>query len=118
MKDNSLTIAYAILFTGIGLLAFTFITAFIFLISNSPITGSSDLIDTFGDSLAPLIEASIRIMFLGIMGWISSIITTRGAQLLAQLKRLAKLEPKSMTPTNVGSMKFVRDKENRKTSKT
>ena len=115
MKENALTIAYAILFTGIGLLAFTFISAYIFLISNSPINGSSDLVDTFGDSLAPLIEASIRIMFLGVMGWISSIITMRGVQLLTQLKRIAKIEPHSMTPTARGPMKPLRAKETKKT---
>ncbi len=113
MKDNALTIAYAILFTGIGLLAFTFISAYIFLISNSPITGSSDLIDTFGESLAPLIEASIRIMFLGVMGWISSIITMRGVQLLTQLKRIARLESQSATQPAAGSTGSARAKETR-----
>lgn len=92
MRDNTLTIAYVTLFTGIGLLAITFATAFIFLIYNPSITGSSDLIDTFGDSLAPLIEATIRIMFLGVMGWIASVLTARGAQLLTQLKRLTEAE--------------------------
>ena len=99
MKDNALTIAYVILLTGIVLLALTFISAYIFLVSNQPITASSDLIDTFGDSLAPLIEASIRIMFLGVMGWIGSILTARGVQLLTQLRRLDKLEVQSTTPT-------------------
>ncbi len=98
MKDNALTIAYAILITGIVLLAFTFISAYIFLVNNQPITASADLIDTFGDSLAPLIEASIRIMFLGVMGWISAILTSRGVQLLTQLKRLATIKVQSMTP--------------------
>jgi hypothetical protein len=99
MKDNALTIAYATLFTGIGLLTITFISAYVFLVSNPSITASSDLVDTFGESLAPLIEASIRIMFLGVMGWIGSILTARGVQLLTQLKRLANLEAQSMTST-------------------
>ena len=98
MKDNALTIAYIILLTGICLLAFTFISAYIFLINSQPITGSSDLVDTFGDSLAPLIEASIRIMFLGVMGWIGSILTSRGVQFLTQLRRLAKIEAQSTNP--------------------
>lgn len=89
MKDNALTVAYVVLVTGIILLAFTFISAYMYLINSQPITGSSDLVNTFGDSLAPLIEASIRIMFLGVMGWISSILTTRGVQLLTQLRRIA-----------------------------
>ena len=98
MKDNALTIAYVILITGIVLLAFTFVSAYIFLVNNQPITASADLIDTFGDSLAPLIDASIRIMFLGVMGWISAILTSRGVQLLTQLKRLATIKFQSMTP--------------------
>lgn len=88
-------ISYILIFTGIGLLAFTFINAFVFLSNNPVITASSDLIDVFGSSLAPLIEASIRIMYLGVMGWIGSVLTTRGVQLIGQLKRLTikPLEP-------------------------
>jgi len=98
MKDNVLTIGYVTLFTGIGLLAFTFISAYIFLINSSAITASSDLMDAFGSALAPLIGASIRIMYLGVMGWIGSLLTTRGIQLVTQLKRLARPELQSRTP--------------------
>jgi hypothetical protein len=95
VEDKPMIIAYIILFTGIGLLAFTFISAYIFLINNPTITGSSDLVDIFGSSLAPLIGATIRIMYLGVMGWIGSGLTARGVQLIGQLKRLAfkPLEP-------------------------
>ena len=89
MDDKPMIIAYIILFTGIGLLVFTFISAYIFLINNPSITGSSDLIDVFGSSLGPLIGASIRIMYLGVMGWIGTGLTARGVQLIGQLKRLA-----------------------------
>jgi hypothetical protein len=89
VEDKPMIIAYVILFTGIGLLAFTFISAYIFLINNQTITGSSDLIYVFGSSLAPLIGATIRIMYLGVMGWIGSGLTARGVQLIGQLKRLA-----------------------------
>lgn len=89
MKDITTNIAYIILFVGIGLLAFTFISAYIFLINDPNITGSSDLVDVFGSALAPLIGASIRIMYLGIMGWIGTGLTARGIQLIIQLKRLA-----------------------------
>ena len=92
MKDNAMAIAYAILFTGICLLAFTFISAYIFLINNPPITGSADLLDVFGSSLAPLIGAAIRIMYLGVMGWIGAGLTARGVQLVVQFKRLARPE--------------------------
>jgi hypothetical protein len=111
VKDNALTIAYATLFTGIGLLAITFISAYVFLVSNPSITASSDLVDTFGESLAPLIEASIRIMFLGVMGWIGSILTARGVQLLTQLKRLAKLDAQSVTHSDARSMETKKTSE-------
>jgi len=88
MKDLTTNIAYVILFVGIGLLAFTFISAYTFLINDPNITGSSNLVDVFGSALAPLIGASIRIMYLGIMGWIGAGLTTRGIQLIIQLKRL------------------------------
>ena len=98
MEDKAMIIAYVILFTGIGLLAFTFISAYAFLINNPSITGSSDLVDVFGSSLAPLIGASIRIMYLGIMGWIGTGLTTRGVHLVTQLKRLATPEFRSKAP--------------------
>jgi hypothetical protein len=93
VKDITTNIAYIILFVGIGLLAFTFISAYIFLINDPNITGSSNLVDVFGSALAPLIGASIRIMYLGIMGWIGTGLTARGIQLIIQLKRLAAPQP-------------------------
>ena len=78
MEDKAMIISYILLFTGIGLLAFTFISAYLFLINNPTITASADLIDVFGSSLAPLIGASIRIMYLGVMGWIGAGLTMRG----------------------------------------
>jgi hypothetical protein len=117
MKDKAMIIAYATLFTGIGLLAVTFISAYIFLISNPSITGSSDLVDVFGSSLAPLIGASIRIMYLGVMGWIGSGLTTRGVQLVTQLKRLARPEFRSMSPPVIKPVEAIRAQETRKTDK-
>jgi xanthine/uracil permease len=98
VEDKAMIISYVILFTGIGLLAFTFISAYIFLINNPSITGSSDLVDVFGSSLAPLIGASIRIMYLGVMGWIGSGLTSRGVHLITQLKRLAASERSRALP--------------------
>jgi len=119
MKDNALTMAYIVLVIGIILLAFTFISAYMYLMNAQPITGSSDLVNTFGDSLAPLIEASIRIMFLGVMGWISSILTTRGVQLLIKLRHIAPLpEVQSMTPEAEKSKEPERTKKTRKTHKS
>ncbi len=118
MEDKSLIIAYSLLFTGIGLLAFTFISAYIFLINNPSITGSSDLIDAFGSSLAPLIGASIRIMYLGVMGWIGSGLTARGVQLLTQLKRLNRPEFRPRTPTAIKPIEPIKAKKTKKSDTT
>jgi hypothetical protein len=117
MEDKAMTIAYIILLTGIGLLAFTFISAYLFLINNPSITGSSDLLDVFGNSLAPLIGASIRIMYLGVMGWIGSGLTTRGVQLIGQLKRIASPEFRSrISPINK-SIDLIKPQDAKKTKK-
>jgi hypothetical protein len=118
MNDKAMLIAYVTLFTGIGLLAFTFISAYIFLINNPAITGSSDLVDVFGSSLAPLIAASIRIMYLGVMGWIGSGLTTRGVQLVTQLKRLARPEFNSMPPTVIKPVEPTKAQETKKVDKS
>lgn len=117
MKDKEMVIAYVTLFTGIGLLVFTFISAYIFLVNNPSITGSSDLVDVFGSSLAPLIGASIRIMYLGVMGWIGSGLTTRGVQLITQLKRLANTEFRSIPPPVIKPTEPVRAQETKETDK-
>ena len=117
MEDKPMIMAYIILFIGIGLLAFTFISAYIFLVNNPSITGSSDLVDVFGNSLAPLIGASIRIMYLGIMGWIGTVLTSRGVQLVTQLKRLAVPELRSRAPSAAKPVEPIEAKESKKNGK-
>ncbi len=73
---------FILLFVGVAVLLFTFIQAFQLLINFEDILGSSDLINLFGDALAPLISYAIRALYLGIMGWIGSILTRRGVQIL------------------------------------
>jgi len=114
MEDKPMIIAYVMLVTGIGLLAFTFISAYTFLSNNPSITASPDLVDVFGNALAPLIGASIRIMYLGVMGWIGAGLTSRGVQLVTQLKRVSKLEVQAGTATIIKPMKSIRAKETEK----
>jgi hypothetical protein len=71
---------------GIILLAFTFFCAYGFLIGGLSIPGTQNIVQTFGQAFAPLIEAIIRVLYLGIMGWIGSIPTVRGVQLLKKEK--------------------------------
>jgi len=71
-----------ILFAGVALLAFTFINAYFFLLEPFAILTTSDLSAVFGEALAPLIQACIRLMYLGIMGWIGSLLTVRSIPLV------------------------------------
>jgi len=87
--EKSEILTYSVLFVGVGLLVFTFFNAFIFLGEKIRLL-STNLVEAFGEAIGPLIETCIRIMYLGIMGWIGSILTVRGIQLLTQLKREAK----------------------------
>jgi hypothetical protein len=103
-----------VLFIGVILLAFTFFSAYLFLTAELSILVTGDLLQSFGEALAPLIEAIIRVLFLGIMGWIGSIVTIRAVQLLKQDKmqttqqnpaqaqqQPAKIEPKQSIPQTV-----------------
>ena len=67
---------------GVALLVFTFYNAYVFLLVAVDIPASSNLEEVFGESLAPLIHSAIRIMYLGVMGWIGSLLTARGVQIL------------------------------------
>ncbi len=101
MGDKALMSGYATLFIGVALLAFTFISSYLFLSKDPSIVGSPDLVTVFGDALGPLILTCIRVMYLGVMGWIGSLLTIRGVQLVTQLKREVKPEIKPIAPTTV-----------------
>jgi hypothetical protein len=101
MRDKALYSGYVTLFLGVALLVFTFASAYLFLSNDPYITGSHDLVAVFGDALAPLILTCIRIMYLGIMGWIGSLLTIRGVQLVTQLKHEAKPEIKPIASTTM-----------------
>jgi len=73
---------YATLIVGIALLVVTFCNAYLFLMGVLKIPTSDDLMRVFGEALTPLIEAGIRAIYLGIMGWIGSILTRRGVQVI------------------------------------
>lgn len=90
MFDRTKIVAYIVLFLGAGLLTFTFFNAYLLLGGVIGIIASPNLVEVFGQALAPLMEACIRAIYLGIMGWVGSIVTIRGVQTLAQVKREAK----------------------------
>jgi hypothetical protein len=92
-----------VLAIGVALLVFTFASAFTFLSGSVQVLSSQDLAQTFGDSLAPLIAASIRIMYLGVMGWIGSLITIRGVTIIANAPKTDM--PESQKPTQEPAQK-------------
>jgi len=87
--EKSEILTYSVLFVGVGLLVFTFFSAYLFLGEKIRFL-STNLIEAFGEAIGPLVETCIRIMYLGIMGWIGSILTIRGIQLLTQFKQETK----------------------------
>jgi len=92
-----------VLFIGVVLLAATFYSAFVFLVADITILTSVDLAELFGNALAPLIEAIIHILYLGIMGWIGSILTIRAVQLLKKEKEAAVSQPQVRPETKQSS---------------
>jgi outer membrane biosynthesis protein TonB len=89
-RDKIALSGVTVLIIGVILLIFTFISAYGFLTQSLNIIASSDLTQTFGDALAPLIATAIRIMYLGIMGWVASLVTIRGVTIIANVP---KIEP-------------------------
>jgi hypothetical protein len=77
-----------ILLIGIALLVITFIVACIHLYGGINILPVPSLMASFGESLSPLLEAAIRILYLGLMGWIASKVTAKGITVLLRAKLL------------------------------
>jgi len=85
--DSVKASGFAVLFIGVALLLFTFISAYQFLIGVLEIATPESLMNLFGEALAPLISNAIRALYLGIMGWIGSILTRRGVQTITATPR-------------------------------
>lgn len=78
---------FTVLAIGVGLLVFTFFSAYGFLTAGISPISTQDLIQTFGEALGPLIGAAIQVMFLGVMGWIGSLITLRGVAIVTNITK-------------------------------
>ena len=96
MKNKAETVGLILLFIGVALLIFTFLSAYWFLIQQTGITAGTNLTAVFGEALAPLIATCIRIMYLGIMAWIGSMLTLRGITLLTHPKPQTTAVPKKI----------------------
>jgi hypothetical protein len=104
-----------VLFIGVGLLAFTFLNAYWLLSEDITIVATQDLVKAFGEALAPLIATVIHVMYLGIMGWIGSLLTLRGIPLLTHPKT-AITQP-TQIPTLAPTPKVVEAKPVKKEEK-
>jgi hypothetical protein len=78
--------AYILIAVGLILLVITFIMAYLKLESVVGIITSGNIAEALGQIFGPIVEAVIKIMFLGIMGWVGSITTMRGIQLYKEAK--------------------------------
>ena len=87
----------AVFLIGVALLVAMFFDAYLFLKEDISILPVPNLIAAFGEALAPLIEASIQMMYLGVMGWIGSTITIRGITVLSQVKPETELKTSKKT---------------------
>lgn len=84
-RDKVALSGITVLLVGVVLLIFTFVSAYGFLTQSVLPNTSGDLVQTFGEALAPLIGTCIRIMYLGIMGWVGSLLTIRGITIIAHV---------------------------------
>lgn len=97
-RDKIALSGVAVLMIGVALLIFTFISAYGFLTQSLSIIASNDLVKTFGEALAPLIATGIRIMYLGVMGWVASLLTIRGVIIIANAPKMEAAVPTPQKP--------------------
>jgi hypothetical protein len=98
-RDKIALSGITVLMIGITLLIFTFVSAYGFLTAGLSIIATQDLVRTFGEALAPLIATCIRIMYLGVMGWIGSLITIRGVTIIAHAPQAPAIVQAPTQPT-------------------
>jgi len=97
-RDKIALSGITVLMIGVALLIGTFVSAYGFLTQSLSIIASEDLVRTFGEALAPLIATCIRIMYLGVMGWIGSLLTIRGVTLIAHTPQMPTVAPQKPIP--------------------
>ena len=97
-RDKIALSGITVLMIGVALLIGTFVSAYGFLTQSLSIVASEDLVRTFGEALAPLIATCIRIMYLGVMGWIGSLLTIRGVTIIAHTPQMPTVAPQKPIP--------------------
>lgn len=120
LRDKITFSGIIVLMVGVGLLIFTFVSAYGFLNQSLLILTSADLAQTFGEALAPLISTCIRVMYLGVMGWIGSLLTIRGVTILSQVRQMPAVPAQEPIATKETARDDVMEKAKKvpKTEKT
>jgi hypothetical protein len=77
-----------ILLVGVALLSVTFLIACIHLQEGITVLPVPSLMASFGEASSPLIEAAIRVLYLGLMGWIASTVTAKGINVLLAARKI------------------------------
>jgi hypothetical protein len=94
-RDKIALSGITVLAIGVSLLIFTFFSAYGLLTAGLSPISTQDLVQTFGEALGPLIAAAIHIMYLGVMGWVSSLITIRGVTIMTQAPKVDTVVPQT-----------------------
>jgi len=94
-RDKIAISGITVLCIGVALLIITFVSAYGFLTESIVPLSTQDLVQTFGEALGPLIAAAIHIMYLGVMGWVGSLVTIRGVTIMTNAP---KAETITQTP--------------------
>ncbi|MEJ5327979.1 MAG: hypothetical protein WHU54_07025 [Candidatus Bathyarchaeia archaeon] len=94
-RDKIVLSGVTVLFIGIALLIFTFFSAYGYLTESIMPLSANNLTQTFGEALGPLIAAAIHIMYLGVMGWVGSLITIRGVTIMINAAKSEVAAPTS-----------------------
>jgi hypothetical protein len=94
-RDKIALSGITVLGIGVALLIFTFFSAYALLTADLSPISTQDLVQSFGEALGPLIAAAIHIMYLGVMGWVSSLITIRGVTILTHAPKAGMVVPQA-----------------------
>lgn len=117
MRNRVRISGFTVLFIGVAALLFTFVNAYMLLMGFGGVLGSGDLINVFGEALAPLISYAIRALYLGVMGWIGSILTRRGVQIITSGPKEEGVQSTTKTEEEVQETKEVKRAEGTKSRK-
>jgi len=87
----------ALMFIGLGLLIFTFWMAYILLTEALRIVpwvfGEETITEMFGRVMGPIVRVTVSAVFLGIMGWVGSILVGKGVDAFKKAPVVKKAPP-------------------------